>query len=179
MNEYIKLSDNANRVVLHISESADYKMKSLVQSCGTEVGWHMIAGRTHDGFKITDVLVYPQIVGSTTVNTEQEAYENWLMDLPDEQFRFLRGHGHSHVRMDAFPSAVDIQHQCGIVDSLKGDDFYIFMILNKLGESWVMIVDMKNGCLYTPAVVNIVIDSPIVEFIKDAKSKICERNVKL
>lgn len=56
--------------------------------------------------------------------------------------------GHSHVRMGTTPSGVDTSHQKDIIEQLRGNMFYIFMIWNKRLENTTIVYDMKRNTVY-------------------------------
>lgn len=140
---------NDRKATLIFSEKAWMKMNLLVTFNDKEVGWHGTAFRQeNDTYRIEDILVYPQMVDGTNVNTDQEKYELWLMTQPDEIFNNLRMQGHSHVNMSTTPSSVDIAHQEKILEQMTDDKFYIFLIWNKRGEKTIKIFDMAKNILF-------------------------------
>lgn len=141
-------NDEDQSIELRFTPEAYSKMISLVCNFGSEVAWHGVVDRIDTGFQISDILVYPQKVTGATVNTDQAEYEKWLMDLDDNTFNRLRFQGHSHVNMGVTPSGVDITHQEGIIDRMKGDDFYIFLIMNKSFRFYYHIIDFANNAEY-------------------------------
>ena len=136
---------------LHITFTpiAYAKMIMLLQDFSSEVAWHGVVERPSDSeFIITDILVYPQEVTGATVNTDQESYQRWLMELDDDTANKLHMQGHSHVNMGVTPSGVDLTHQEGILAQLKNNDFYIFMIWNKSLKYTVKVYDLATNTLY-------------------------------
>lgn len=138
------------KAVVWITPDAYTKMIALIQDSDKEVAWHGFAHRleSEGQYVISDILVYPQEVTGATVNTDQEEYETWMMNLEDDVFNNLRMQGHSHVRMDCFPSHTDLTHQNKIVQQLEGDMFYIFMIWNKYFKFHATIYDLKINTLF-------------------------------
>lgn len=125
------------------------KMLSLLKHFDTEVAWHgTVERRDDDKFIITDIVVYPQTVTGSTVNTDQEEYQKWTMTLEDDYFNAMRMQGHSHVNMGTSPSSVDTNHQQQILAQLKGQEYYIFMIFNKRLEHTIKIYDYANNVMY-------------------------------
>lgn len=125
------------------------KMLALLRHFDSEVAWHGTVQRDgEDKFIITDIIVYPQEVTGSTVNTDQEEYQRWTMALDDEYFNSMRMQGHSHVNMSTTPSSVDANHQQQILAQLKGDDYYIFMVFNKRLEHTIKIYDYANNVMY-------------------------------
>lgn len=127
------------------------KMFKLIQEFSDEVAWHGVAHRDSEKenvFYITDILVYPQEVTGSTVNTDQSEYQTWLMNLEDDTFNNLRMQGHSHVNMLTTPSSVDTTHQESILQCLDDSMFYIFMIWNKSLSRNIKVFDLKNNTLY-------------------------------
>ena len=144
-------TENRKATIL-ITATAWEKMFLLLEHFETEVGWHYLARRGDDPEKdeyiVYDVLVYPQVVTGTTVNTDQIKYQEWILAQPDEVFEHIRAHGHSHVRMGTSPSSVDIDHQGRILDQVKDDDFYIFMIWNKQLTYTAKIYDLGRNVMF-------------------------------
>lgn len=170
-------SDNDNAFVT-FSPVAFAKMVMLLQHFDSEVAWHGVAYRDEkDGnlFHITDIMVYPQLVSGSTVNTDQDKYQEWLYALDDDQFNNLRMQGHSHVGFSTTPSGVDETHQEKILSQLDDDMFYIFMIWNKKFEHTIKIYDMLNNTLYEDKDIKIFIGNEGVDldaFIKGAKDTV-------
>ena len=164
------------RATLYFTPSAWTKMQLLIKNFDKEVAWHGVATRgddpEKDEYTISDILVYPQTVTSTTVETDQAEYEKWLCDLPDEIFNNLRMQGHSHVNMGVSPSGVDTTHQGKILQQLDEDMFYIFLIWNKAGASWIKIYDFSKNAMFDSSDVDVRIigdDFDHASFIKDAR----------
>lgn len=152
--------DNAKACVT-FTPKAYVKMLTLLKHFDSEVAWHGTVRREgEDTFVITDVIVYPQIVTDSTVNTDQEEYQKWMMTLDDDSYNAMRMQGHSHVNMGTSPSGVDTNHQQQILAQLKNDDYYIFMIWNKHLDHTIKIYDYANNIMYEDkdVVVNIAND---------------------
>lgn len=132
------------------SSVAYAKMMTLIRSFDSEVAWHGTVTRDGNNFTINDIIVYPQEVTGATVNTDQAAYETWLMGLDDEVFNTVRMQGHSHVNMSVSPSGVDEEHQEKILDQLDDGDYYIFIIGNKRMDIYAVIYDMQNNVMFGP-----------------------------
>ena len=158
------------------------KMVKLIEVYETEVAWHGVAKRDEEDdsvFWIEDILVYPQTVSGATVNTDQEKYTNWVNHLEDDQFNNLKMQGHSHVRMGTSPSATDTSHQKDIIEQLRGNMFYIFMIWNKRMENTTWVYDMKRNTVYDGKDVKISVaergGDKLDDFITDAKKLVSDR----
>lgn len=172
-----KWDDSENdRATIFLSSIAFAKMNALIQQFDSEVAWHGVVHRDEENpsiFHITDILVYPQIVSGSTVNTDQDAYQTWLYAFDDDVFGNIRMQGHSHVNMGTSPSGVDTTHQEKILSQIRDDDYYIFMIWNKRHEHFVRIFDLKNNTLYETADVDVLIGDDgmnLSKFVADAKS---------
>ena len=145
----VKMSDgkiNYNRsfkyensgAIVWLTQEAYRKIVALVMEFPDEIGWHGTVSRSGDNeFIITDIFVYPQEVTGSTVNTDQQAYTEWLYELDDETFGKIRMQGHSHVNMGVSPSGVDDKHRQKILDQLEKNMFYIFMVWNSATRSTV------------------------------------------
>ena len=137
---------------LYFTADAYLKMITLVDSTTDEIGWHGVVERDGHRFKVTDILVYPQIVTGSNIRTDQEAYNTWLMSQPDEIFNNIRYQGHSHVNFAVTPSdfgpGSDVHLYESILQTLRKTDYYIFMIINKRREIFVMIYDMAQNIVF-------------------------------
>ncbi len=143
-----KGEDDANVSVM-FTPMAYVKMLALLRHFDSEVAWHGTVDRKADDlFVITDIIVYPQEVSGATVNTDQEEYQKWLMNLDDDFFNAMRMQGHSHVSFGTTPSTVDLTHQEQILKQLNGTSFYIFMIWNKKLEHNIKVFDYATNTLY-------------------------------
>lgn len=174
--------DGEDRASIVFSAIAFAKMTMLVQNFAGEVAWHGVAYRDEkekNKFYITDILVYPQVVTGSAVNTDQGAYQDWLYANDNEVFNNIRMHGHSHVDFKTDPSGVDITHQEKILSQVEDNTFYIFMIWNKKFEHNIKIFDMTNNTLYETDDVDIYIGDngcDLNAFIKDAKDLVKPRS---
>lgn len=167
--------DDGGRATVSFTPEAYLKMLALVQSFTSEVGWHGLATRVGDGsdFLVSDILVYPQEVTGTNVNTDQEEYTKWLYSHDDEVFKSIRFQGHSHVNMSTTPSAVDMADQEAIMRQLKGDMFYIFLIINKKLEHTIKVFDLKHNTLFETSDVDLNVgDTNWNEFVESAKKMV-------
>lgn len=126
------------------------KQSQLVSRFDKEVAWHGVAkrGEEQDTFIIEDIIVYPQEVTGSTVTTDQEKYQMWLMSHEDDVFNNIRYQGHSHVNMTTSPSSVDTNLYDQILEQLEDDMFYIFMIWNKRGEKTIKIYDLRENVYF-------------------------------
>ena len=137
---------------LYFTADAYLKMITLVDSTTDEIGWHGVVERDGHRFKVTDILVYPQVVTGSNIRTDQDAYNTWLMSQPDEIFNNIRYQGHSHVNFGVTPSdfgpGSDVHLYENILQTLRKTDYYIFMIINKRREVFVMIYDMAQNVVF-------------------------------
>lgn len=165
---------------LHFSEKAWIKMHALIREFDSEIAWHGVAYRdedqTKDAYNITDILCYPQEVSAAKVDTDQVAYQNWMFDLPNEEFNNLKMQGHSHVNMGVTPSSTDEENQKDILDSIVDDSsFYIFMVWNKRDERNIKIYDIGKNVLFEPADITVFVDDETIgldDFISSAKEMV-------
>lgn len=145
------LGKNDEKAKLNISIKAYLKMQVLIANSQKEVGWHGVAFREDEDnnvYRVEDIMVYPQMVDGTNVNTDEDEYYAWNMSLEDDVANNLRFHGHSHVNMSVFASSVDLQHQSEILNMMDDDMFYIFVIMNKRGEVYSKIYDLKKNLMF-------------------------------
>lgn len=155
------------------TEMAWQKMQTLIREFDKEVAWHGVAERCEekDTYLISDILVYPQEVTGSTVTTDQNEYEMWLMRQEDDVFNNIRMQGHSHVNMSTSPSSVDLNLYDGILSQLDSDMFYIFMIYNKRGEKTVKLYDLRENILFETADVTVAVKEvgDLTGFLEEAK----------
>lgn len=145
------LMESTEKAHLTFTATAYVKMQFLIHKFSGEVAWHGVCRRTSDDkseFVVEDILVYPQEVGSATVNTDQQDYQEWLYNQPDEVFNNIRFQGHSHVNMPVNPSGVDLDHQKNLLSQMADDMFYVFVIWNKRNERTVMIYDYLRNLFF-------------------------------
>lgn len=173
-----------DKVIVNIRPEAWLKMWSLVHSENGEIGWHATVTRHADKlFEITDVILYPQTVSGTTVETDDIGYANWLhKELDDETFNHLRCHGHSHVNMSATPSGVDTTWYNEILQGLDNNDYYIFMILNKKENYFIEIYDLANNAIFEKddVIINVVMsdNNYLNNWVTQGKEKYLQPKVK-
>lgn len=176
-SNYPIVFDSVNaKAKLMFTEPAWMKMQALVREFDKEVAWHGVAERGEDNvYIVSDILVYPQEVGAATVEMDTEEYAKWIQAgimAGDERFDHFYFQGHSHVNMATSPSSVDLQHQEEILNSLRPDGFYIFVIWNKRNDHTVKIYDLAKNTLFENADVSVeVIEDAngIEKFIREAK----------
>ena len=149
------------------------KLVAVVEHFKKEVGWHSLVRRVEgeeNVYEVYDILVFPQQVTSVHVDTDQEEYQKWLVELTDEQFDNMRGHGHSHVDMGTSPSGTDTGYQSDIINGMGEDTFYVFEIWNKKHSHWVKIVDLEKNIIFEDKDVTTVIgmENEIDNFIAEA-----------
>ena len=132
-----------------LSAKAYLKMKQLVASSNKELAWHgLVTKRPNSLFIVSDILCYPQKATAATVESNDDAYPQWLMGLSDEEINTLRFQGHSHVNFGVTPSATDTQNWDTFLNNIGPKDFYIFCIINKSGDSHWVIYDKELGVVY-------------------------------
>lgn len=169
------------KAILYFTESAYLKMLTLVREFDKEVAWHGVAKRCEgeeDAYIISDILVYPQEVTGSTVNTDQEKYQTWLMSHDDDIFNNIRMQGHSHVNMTTSPSSVDTALYDRLLDQLDDTMFYIFLIWNKRGEKTIKIYDLMKNILFETADVTVEVRDDGVgmeKFLREAKEMVQDK----
>ena len=166
---------NTIKPLVIYTPTAYIKAKELVKNNSNEIGWHGIVTRKNNTFIIRDIIVFPQVVTSATVNPDQIKYQEWLMSQPDDIFPNIRMHGHSHVNMPTHPSGTDMAYREAILTMLGKDDFYIFMILNKRDEVEISIYDLATNFIYETADIQIEVmlskQTTLKSFIKEASAQ--------
>ena len=156
-------------MTIRFTTEAWRKQCSLVQYFNTEIAWHGLVRPIKEGYEIYDILVYPQEVTGGTVETDQQKYQMWLMQQPDEIFQHIRYQGHSHVNMTPHPSGVDLDNQRRM--QIPDNDFYIFLIWNKASYYTARVYD--HGKLLDENQVEVMTESVIDnDFINQVKPMI-------
>lgn len=173
------IGKNDKKTTLFFSEMAYLKMMSLVWTTDKEIGWNGIVYKTENGYYCTDILVYPQLVTQTTVESDDEKIHEWLIGIDDDTFRNMNMHGHSHVNMGVTPSGTDENDQKMILtQKLKDDSFYVFIIVNKKGDKNIRIYDLADNILYEngDVAVKLVEDGTgIIDFISESEAAVREK----
>lgn len=175
--------NKGERAELIYSPVAFAKQTVLVQSFTSEVAWHGVVVRDKNNmhkFYVKDIIVYPQEVTGSTVNTDQEKYTNWLYQFDEDTFNEIKMQGHSHVNFDVHPSGVDTTHQEQIINELlnEKDMFYIFVIWNKKFEKFVNIYDMKNNAFYDTSDVDVIVGEnnvDLAKFLEESKDQVKDK----
>lgn len=172
--------DGGAGATVKFTPSAYAKMLALLDRFKTEVAWHGTVVREPDNvFRITDILVYPQVVTGATAAMDEEAYDPWFIGLDDDTANALHMQGHSHVDFACNPSGPDLTSWDRFIRQIPPNGFYIFMIFNKKLERHIKIYDMATNTLFENKDVKVVIDSSedLEDFIKGAESMVQQRAV--
>lgn len=138
---------------IYITPTAYIKMRTLVEETDVEIAWHGVVHRQDRNFVITDILVYPQKITSVTVESDDDLYPNWCMELPDDVLNNMRFQGHSHVNMGVTPSGVDEEYYTRLLTQVH--DYYIIMVTNKHEAMTLRLYDVENNILYSDLDLNI------------------------
>lgn len=152
---------NANKKVgLNFTGLAWLKMRQLVNSCPIEIAWHGLVSVNADRsvFTVRDILVYPQKIAAATVDIDEKQYEGWHQALNNTDYNSIRMQGHSHVDFSTSPSGRDTNTYAELMQYVKEDSFYIFLINNKKNNIWCQIIDRRGNAIYDTRDVVITID---------------------
>ena len=181
-----KWEDKVPKAVIRFSVEAYMKMRLLVENFSSEIAWQCVVFRDDvdkNVFHMTDIVVEPQVVTGTTVDTDQEEYEKWLISLPVEVFNNLHANMHSHVNMSCSPSNTDKNHWTNVINALAQTDdmFQIFMIWNKKWEHYAQVYDLTNNIYYDGTDVEVDVEDfsgwGLEEFLKNAKASVKTQTV--
>lgn len=153
------------------------KLTALVEQTTTEVGVHGTVVRYEDPqgdvYAVQDIFVYPQLVSGATC-TSADSYADWLNQLDDDTLNSLRFQAHSHVNMTTNPSAVDQQHRDNMLTQVT--DYYIFLIINKRGETNCTIYDLAKGVIFEDKDIYRTVwlqdDTILNDWLEDAKAQL-------
>jgi hypothetical protein len=178
-NEFVDKS-NLPRPKIFISATAYLKMMLYVRDTSTEIAWHGIVERFPEQhtYYIKDVMLYPQKLSSATVQTDQDKYNKWMEELDDDTYNHLRFQGHSHVNFSVSPSGTDLRYYNDILQVLPNNDYYIFMILNKSGDTTFLLCDLATNLIYDTEDIDVYIrtadSNNTIGDISKAKEEYCE-----
>ena len=173
-------TDTLEKPTIYISSDAFLKIMLYVQTTTTEIAWHGTVERNtkENYYYIKDVFLYPQTIAAATVQTDQEKYNNWVVDLDDDTANTMRFQGHSHVNFGVSPSGTDLTYYNDILQILTKDDYYIFMIINKSGDMSWFIYDLATNLVYETKDIEFKIlganTDDLLEDIKKDKANHCE-----
>ena len=175
-----KLPEIDRKATVIFKQEAYIKMLTLLMTFESEVGWYAVAHRhgelDDDIYVIDDVLVFPQIVTGTTVDSDDDARIEWFNTISDEELINIRGDFHSHVNMGTSPSGTDDKEVEAVLENLDGDAFRIFMIWNKKLEFTCRIFDMEKNVFFGTKDVDVEVEGiDIEEFLADAKDMVSKK----
>lgn len=166
MNKIIELKDWQTRygfaspdkpLDIYYTPLAFTKTIMLVMSHPVEVGWNMVIKPYKNGYRVEDIVVYPQKVSAAYVSVDTAQYGLWKAMLDEDVDANLFGNGHSHVNMQTFASIVDENQQHDEVLT-KQTGFYFFQIWNKKNEINSFFYDIDNKIYYTNDDINMIVE---------------------
>lgn len=167
-----KANTGGNKLKIYYSPEALSKIIRLVWAYNKEIGWNMVIKPYEDGYRISDILVYPQKTSFGYVDVDVGKYGLWKASLSDEEDANLFGQGHSHVNFSVTPSPRDEKQQLEEVTN-KGSGFYFFQIWNRRLEVNSFFYDIDNNLLYDKNEIQLIIEED--DFIKDSKQKLSDK----
>lgn len=139
-----------------ITAIAYLKMRAMVENFDKEIAWHGVVNRVDDTtFIIEDVMCYPQKVSAAAVESDDDRYPRWLMNLTDDEINKLRFQGHSHVHMGVGPSGTDLMYWDKMLQNLTEEDYYIFCIINKKNDQTWRVFDLRRNIIFEDKEVNV------------------------
>lgn len=136
---------------IYYTEEAWIKSIMLVDVNNDEVGWYGVCkrGEQPNVFVVEDLLpVYPQEVTGANIDPDPIEFVTWENEIPDDEFKNMRIHVHSHVRMATTPSGTDMQFRRDKLSQMGDSDFYVFQIMNKSGSVHSEIYDMAKNIVF-------------------------------
>lgn len=138
----------------------------LVKVHQEEIGWNMVVLPYKDGYKVWDILVYPQKVSAAYISVDTGRWGMWKASLDDKTEAAINGHGHSHVNMSTFESIVDVSQQHDEILTKHGG-FYLFQIWNKQNEINSTFYDLDNRIYYSKENIEMIIED-VDDFVKES-----------
>lgn len=174
-NTQYEYPEDKTRASLVFSADAWKKMMMILLDFDSEVAWHGVVERDPEDdsfFKVTDILVYPQVASSATVDSDKTEYQKWLIGQ-GMKLNQIRLQGHSHVTMSTGPSGTDTSNWKEFLSQVGEDDFYIFTIYNKKLERTIKIFDLKNNVMYDNKEIDVAVDDDeLIDFIEEARDMV-------
>lgn len=161
----VKATPEQTKPVITFTPTAYAQMKELVSHFSSEVAWHGVVHREGTHFTVSRIIVYPQLVTSGTVESDDENYSKFLDTLPDDVYNHIRLQGHSHVNMGVSPSGTDLDFYDQLMEHIP--DFYITLIINKSGAVWVELYDIPMNVVYETT--DLILEKPVNDFIEGAQ----------
>jgi len=167
--------------IVKFTYNAYNKILDLINATNLEIAWLGVVTEIEPGeYLVIDILVYPQIVDATNVESDDDKYPQWLMDVPNNTFNKLRLQGHSHVDMHVSPSANDKQNVRDFITQIQVNDYYIFMIINKDEDIHMTIVDKRQNVIFQDNEIEIELPEKVNSWAdRDIEKYVSRRPVKV
>jgi len=181
ISDYLPKQKDVERPKIYFTNDVYDKMFALVMQSDVEISWHMLIHRDGNTYSVYDIVLFPQINGATSTTTDQDEYAKWLIELMMDQdiaFEDLRAHGHSHVNMNVYSSAIDDKYQEDLLNDVQDGDYYIFFILNKKREICALLYDYENNILFETKDIDIIVADSDGNDIKEWANKQISENCK-
>lgn len=153
-------------VKIYYTPQAFAKTIQLVRFHPLEVGWNMVIKPYKDGYRVEDIVVYPQKASAAYISVDVANYGLWKATLDEDVEANLNGHGHSHVNMSVFASIVDENQQHDEILTKK-NGFYLFQIWNKRNEINSFFFDVDNRLYFTKNNIEMIVEET-EEFVKES-----------
>ena len=157
--------------IIEFTPQAYIAMMNIVHHTSKEIAWHGLVKKKDSKYIIYNILVYPQIITTTTVDSDEELYPEWIIQQAPHLNK-MRMQGHSHVNMGVSPSGTDLTYYEDMLTQI--DDFYIFLIVNKSQDLHVRFYDIENNILFINPPCTVQGSSQSIQALK----KVLKENVK-
>lgn len=177
LTEYIS-KKNILEPRIFITTDAYIKMRQLVDSTNTEIGWYGTVTKAPglpNAYIIEDILVYPQTVTGATCEQDEDRIFEFEMSLSTTQVNTRRFQGHSHVNMGVTPSGVDEQFYTDLLTQVT--DYYIIAVTNKRNDLHLRFYDIENNLLFTNVELKVLLNNGVSvdAWATEAKKALKER----
>jgi hypothetical protein len=127
-----------------LTESADLKMRLIVDLCDKEVGMLALCKKEGLQVEIYDILLPQQETTAVYCELSTDGIAKAAQDLPAEKVTDIRGWIHSHVNMGVSPSGTDNTQ----MTEFDAADYCVRGIINKQGSRHWDIYDYANGMVF-------------------------------
>ncbi len=170
----MKPLNQLNAPTIQIEATAKAKMFAMAKLCTDKecAAKGIVEKIDTDVYRITDFVLYPQLVTGVTVTDNDEEYVKWLL-AQDNADKF-KCHMHSHVNMGVSPSGVDWTTWENLIkntpSSPEEPGYLITIIVNQKQDYTICLYDKEKQFIYETNELNIVevIDGvPVIDWYKE------------
>lgn len=149
-------------------------IKVIIRSTDLEIALKLFITKKDNEYEIINYFMPKQQVTAMTckIIAEEEMKQIFEQDIDTDN---MLGMFHSHVDMNASPSHNDDK---SFEDQYKQvDEFYLELIMNKRGEHYLRLADLKKGLIFSNMELHIINDIPGLITTEEAMKQIKENTI--